>query len=180
MIWRCGPTLAVLIILLGPYLPAGYGEEEADLKTAFVYRVCHFVTWPASAKGDPDAPFVIGVIGSPEFSARLERFVAGKRIDGRRIEVRGFDRFSRLGDAHVVFVPEEFRRWTERIVSRYEDKPALTIGEYEDFALRGGAVSIYVKHDTLVLDLNHGVAARRGLSFSPKLLAVADAVIGKP
>lgn len=169
-----------MLVLFGPYLGTGYADEEADSKAAFVYRICHFVTWPESVEGGADAPFTIALVGGSEFGARLEKFVAGKLIDGRRIEVRRFDRLSQLGEAQVVFVSEEYRRWTERIVSRYGEKPVLTIGECEDFALRGGAVSLYVKDGKQVLDLNHGVAARRGLSFSPKLLAIADTVMGKP
>ena len=174
----CKACAALLVALLAHALaaPALRGQDAEDVTAAMVHRLCQFVTWPAA---EAQTPFRIGLIGSDAIEPRLAEIVSEKSLGGRAIEVRYFRRLSDLEAVDVLFVSRKYRRWTERILNVYRDKPTLTIGDYEDFAERGGIVTLRFIDGRLVFDLNHGAATRAGLSLSPKLLAIANHVLGR-
>ena len=164
-------TVSVVV----PGVAADPAPEE--VKAAFAFRLCQFVSWPP---GEQTSPFVIGVVGERDAVEPLETVTRGKQIGGRPIEIRRFSRLSALEPADAVFVSEKYRRWTNRVLAFYQDSATLTIGEYSDFPERGGVAGLYWKDGQLALELNHEAAVLAGLSLSPKLLAVAERVVGKP
>lgn len=173
-------AFAIAATLAFASLPARAQELPAvspdELKAAFVYRLCYFATWPPQPA---DKPFVIGVVGHSPVEDRLRELTAGKLFNGRAIEILRFDSLYSLGDADAVFVAVEYRRWTERLIARYRERETLLIGEYEDFAVRGGAVAMHFSDGRLALIVNPQAAERDGLSLDAKLMAVAEKVILK-
>lgn len=171
----CG-ALSLAVLALSLPQSQSYGQDAEDLKASLLYRLCQFVNWPPAPENEP---FVIALVGPTEIEERLRAITADKRIDGRPIEIRRFHRLNQMDMADVVFVSEGYRRWTERVVNYYREKPTLTIGEYGDFAERGGIVALHFPGNRLALEINHQAAKASGVSLSPQLLAVAARVMGE-
>ncbi|HEX5633635.1 MAG TPA: YfiR family protein, partial [Gemmatimonadales bacterium] len=71
--------LAVWIVALAAAAAAHSQEApETTVKAAFLYKFAGYVEWPDAAFGGPASPLVIGVIGSDEVAAELERLLPGR------------------------------------------------------------------------------------------------------
>lgn len=175
---------AIRIALLGLLLFGAtgfrlHGDPElrvspGELQAAFILRLAHFVEWPPLPEEDP---FVIILLGNSSTEAALRRQASGKSIGGHPIEVRRVDDVELVEDASLVFVGEDFRRWTDTITHLYEQRPVLTVGENQNFIRRGGVISLFFEEDHIRLAINQGASQRAGLSLDPQLLAVAAEVI---
>src|SRR5204863_1677495 len=74
--------------------------EEAlpayKIKSGFLYNFAKFIKWPSKKFTAPDAPLIIGLIGSNPFGAYLTE-LEGKPIGNHRIQV---EIYTSANDAH--------------------------------------------------------------------------------
>lgn len=148
---------------------------ESEVKAAFVFMLTRFVNWP-EAVGDGE-PFVVGMIGRGLFDGRIPVAFANKSVNGRPVIVREWDSIGEVGPADIVVISADYRRWTEQILRRVGGSPVLTIGDYPDFAARGGVIAFKLQNNRVALVVNRGAARAANLELSAKLLAVAVEVI---
>lgn len=156
----------------------GAATRESSIKAAFVYKFAGFVEWPPAALRAGD-PLAIGVIGADAVASDLEQIVAGRTLEGRTVTVRRM----REGDAaqppHVLFVGAT-RDSRLREIAAAVAGPVLVVTEQENGLRLGGVLNFVLEEGRVRFAASLPAAEARGLKLSARLLAVAQAVVGRP
>jgi hypothetical protein len=150
-------------------------SPEYVIKAAYLYNFAMFVEWPSDAFPTADSPLSIGVVGDDPFGGALERTVADKRINKRRIVV---DRVQSVQDArrcHIVFISLDDPRMSE-FSTRLSGQSVLLVGESEGVLRQGATIGFTVRDNKVGYDINLGAAKRARLTVSSKLLNLARVV----
>lgn len=142
---------------------------DVAVKAAFLPRFARYVTWPASAMPKGGDPFFLCVVGGDPFGAILDDAARSQLIDGRRIVVRRMDSGSSADGCQIAFV--DGAKATQ-VLASLAGKPVLTVTDASNegsrgiihFTLSGGRVRFFI---------DQASAARRGISISSRLLALA-------
>jgi hypothetical protein len=149
---------------------------EYEVKAAFLYNFARFVEWPPDTFHDPDAPFVIAVLGRDPFGSVLDETVAGKTVLGRRIEVRRASRPEEVGDAQIVFVSASERASLPSILKALDRPGRLIVGEMDGFAEHGGTINFTMQGRKVRFQINPTQAEQARLKMSSQLLKLATLV----
>jgi hypothetical protein len=151
---------------------------EYLIKAAYLYNFALFVGWPADAFATPDAPLVIGIVGSDPFDQALDRTVQNKRINGRLIVVRRLHWGNDLRQCHILFITASEAAKGAEMPAGLEGLPILVVGESSDFARRGGMINFTVDNNKIRFEVNVDAAKKSRLNVSARLLDVAKRVVG--
>jgi len=162
-----------------PKAEAAVGDERlAELAVAYIYNFTRFIEWPRAPAG---RPFVIGVIGDPAMEQALRVLEAdGKRVAGRRIEVRGYGRPDAIGSCEMLFVGAGAGAQLDAIVRKTAGKPTVLIGDTPGYVGRGAAIELFRKPDIfrkterLRFRIDPEALQGRGLVVSAQLYDVAE------
>lgn len=157
---------------------AAWGESAADAleyqkKAAFISSFTRFVEWPARKFTQPDTPFVIGVFGLDAISAHLQEAVQNRQIKGRSVIVRQIVDKEDLHGCHVLFVSRSERDRLPPLFAELRRESVLTIGECDNFLLRGGMINFVVTNGATRFQINTAATERERLAISSKLLQIA-------
>lgn len=141
---------------------------EYKLKAAFLYNFTKLVTWPTNAFTNSAAPLVVGVLGHDPFGNDLDKILAGRSVNGRRLQAARFETVEQVANCQVLFISESERRKLNLILEQLQGKPILTVSD-----LKGGEpwmmITLVKVNDTLDLRINLEAATRSGLQFSSRL-----------
>jgi hypothetical protein len=150
--------------------------NEYDVRAAIILNLAKFVVWPSARTADPHAPFVVGLLGYDEQSAALERFLAGRSVDGRQVTVRRIAHGDRVDDCFMVYVAPAERKHYEESEPELTRAGVLTVSDDERFVYNGGIVGLPVTGDHVEIQVNLQHAALSGLTISSRLLQLATVV----
>lgn len=175
---RC-VAIVLALLTLGPWgaTPApAQVSREYDLKAVFLYNLATFVEWPATAFMTPDAPFVIGVLGSDPFGSVLDGVVADEYVGKHPITVRRFRRGDDVTGCHLLFISNSESRRLPELLRSLGRLPLLTVSDRPAFLEEGGMVRFATRADRLQLFVNVQATRAAELVVSSKLLEVAEVV----
>lgn len=147
---------------------------EDDIKAAFLFSFTKFIEWPARA-GD-DAVLKVGVLGRDSFAATLEQTVRGKTVNGKPLVVKRLTKPQEAAGCHVVFIGGGDRTRFRPILDALPVAGVLTVGEAEQFAVRGGVINFVKDANRVRFEINVDAAGRAGLRISSRLLQLARVV----
>jgi hypothetical protein len=156
----------------GAGTPAGYGEYL--IKAAFLYNFAKFTEWPGTADAYEGAPLEVCVLGRDPFGAALES-IAGKRIKERIVTTRRVSRLDQARRCQVLFISASETHRLGTILARLGTAPILTVTD--EPAGRGpsrGIISFQTIAEKVRFEIDTEHAAAAGLSFSSKLLSLAE------
>jgi hypothetical protein len=163
-------------LLALPSFTSAQVDREVQVKAAFVYKFGDFVEWPAGAFDGANDAFVIGVVGADAMAAELERVVAGRTVQERKVVVRRLRRGEALGRLHVLFVGEsESARLTD-MAAAARSQPVLVVSESDNATERGSMINFVSVDGKVRFDVALPSAERGRLKISARLLAVARKV----
>jgi len=165
---RAGLVAAILgltLALAGEPSPA----KEYAVKAAFLYNFTKFIEWPPESLGAPQRPFVIGVFGRDSFD-ELERVVRGRKVNGRRIEVKILHTAADVVGSHLVFVSGTAGQEVMAACRRHR---VLAVGESKEFLEEGGAIAFVFKEAKLRFAINIQATKHAGLKVSAHLQKLA-------
>jgi hypothetical protein len=165
-----------LLSATGLHLSAQTVSKEYQIKAAFLYNFSQFVEWPAGAFPNTQAPLVIGVIGDDPFGSYLDDIVRGEKVNNHPLVVQRFHRIDEITKCHVLFVSRSEAKQIEQILSTLRGRNILTVGDFEDFAQRGGMIRFITANNKIRFRINVGVARAAKLTISSKLLRAAEIV----
>ena len=172
--WR--GTMGYLLLaglLLGQALPAAApaSVQEQALKAAFI---CHFLAltrWP-----EPKPALVIGVYGDSslgdELAAALPKTVGALSITVLRLQPKGQD----WTGIQALYIPRVYQAEVPGILQRLGNAPVLTIGDSFKFMENGGLIGFVQEGSRLRFEVNQGMAGKKGLLLSAKMLELAKTV----
>jgi hypothetical protein len=150
--------------------------SEYQVKAVFVFNFSHFVDWPAQSFTAPNEPFVIGVLGSDPFGARLDEAVRGEHVTEHPLIVRRFRSIDEIEDCQILFIDRSEVGQLGRIVAALNHRSILTVSEIDQAAQRGVIIQFATEDNHIRLKINLDAAHAAGLSISSKLLRLADIV----
>jgi hypothetical protein len=160
--------------------PCAWSQDEQTvqypLKLAFIYNMTKFVEWPPKAFSSATAAVVICIVGHDPFPADAERELRSRMTGGRPIDIRKITTRDNPGVCHVIFISDTEQKNAAGILTGAENTSALTIGEDEGFAERGGVVNLAIQNANIRFEINTGAAERKHLVISSRLLALAKIV----
>ena len=146
------------------------GEQEANLKAAFIYSFTRYIDWGAY---DDNYTFVIGVLGedSPVLPP-LHEIAKSKTINNKRIEIRIINKISELKDCKIVFISKECP-FSLHAVLDHIPKGVLTISESDGYASLGTDFNFVIVNQRLKFEANLKAIASSGLKAGSQLLKLA-------
>jgi hypothetical protein len=162
-----------LAALLPIALLATGAASEAELKSAFVFRIARFVDWPE----EHTAPGVlrVAVLGDDPLTHTVEAMIDGETVHQSRIEVRRTGTPEEATPCDILVV-SGYPAPVEEILAAMGDAPVLTIGDAPDFARRGGSIGLVRDGSRIALEINRGALDARRLRVSSQLLRLATIV----
>ena len=166
-------ALSVAMAGLSAAAPGTPRSPDYVIKAAYLYNFAMFVEWPRDAFASPDAPLVIGVVGSDPFGGALDKVVEGKRIDKRRLQVVRIQSMQEARLCHLLFFSAEDRLRLPEFVARLGDASILFVGEWDDTLREGGTIAFGRLDNKVSYDINLPAANRARLKVSSKLLHIA-------
>ena len=165
--------LALCATVLAPSRAAAQASETA-VKAAFLPRFARYVKWPPNARPGGSQPFVLCVVGGDPFGSVLDNAAASQLIDGHRIVVRRLASAAGAQACHIAFVGARGAQ-SGQLLAALERMPILTITDTRTGSQRG-MIHFAVVSGRVRFFINEAEAARRGLSISSRLLALAVGV----
>ena len=150
--------------------------DAVQVKGAFLYKFAHFVNWPEGTFADSAESIVIGILGKDPFGSFLDRAVAGRRAQKRPLRVRRFAKTEDLETCHILFVSSSQEDELEEIITYLRDRSILTVGDFEGFARRGGAIEFEQRGSHIELLVNLDAVSHVRLALSSRLLRLVNLV----
>lgn len=181
--------MALLKDMLRPLLAAGLiffagarGLNAADAPTenqvqaVFLFNFSRFVEWPAQAFAAPTDPFVIGIVGSDPFGARLDEAVRNEQINGHPLTVRRFRSAAEIENCQILFIDRSEIGRLGQVLNALDHRNTLTVSQADGAAQRGVMIQFATENSRIRLRINVDAARAAGLTISSKLLRPADIV----
>jgi hypothetical protein len=174
--------LTVGWVMLGPQQSRAHAaaSREYQIKAACLLNFAQFVEWPAAAFAKPDSPIIIGVLGDDPFGDALESTFHDESIHGRPLVVRRSRELDDLKSCHLLFISKSEKSRLSEILSGSIDTAAVTVGEIDEFAQRGGIINFYIDNAKIRFEVNPDAAQRKGLKIGSQLLKRARIVGSDP
>jgi YfiR/HmsC-like len=170
-------VVGVLFLVHSSPAPAqSEGNNEYQVKLAFLYNFAQFVEWPADTFRDEGAPLAICVAGNNPFQGEIEKSLSGRTVAGHPVEVRRLNPDEDPNDCQMIFVRATEKKVVPRLLASSKGSSTLTVGEATGFAERGGIINFTREEDKLRFEVNLDAAAQTRLRISSKLLALARIV----
>jgi hypothetical protein len=168
---------AVTALLATTPAPSPQAVSEYKVKAAFLFNFARFVEWPE--RDDDRDSVTIGVVGLDPFGESLDQVVRGKTVGTKRIAIRRFAGIEELEPCNIVFISQSESSRLDEILKALEGTATLTVGDDDEFALRGGIIRFFTQESKIRFEINLEAAEHEGLQLSSKLLQVARTVAGK-
>ena len=144
------------------------------MKAAFLYHFATFVQWPQTSPGGQ--PFSVAVLGDDDVAAELEKFLPGREIQGRPMQVRRLNSLDDLADDAVLFIGDEENSRLSELISRIEDRSMLVVTDAPGALKDGSMINFQVIDDRVRFEISLLAAQRAGLELSSRLLSAAMSV----
>lgn len=147
--------------------------SEQQVKSAIVYNIARYVTWPVAVHGD-NTLFTIGIFGQ---GVSAWGTLPGKMLSGRKIVVRRITDIDDLVNCQIVYIDSSEKKNLPRILTVLKEIPVLTISEIEGFSHSGGMIALRVINNRIKFDVNLKSTRASGLDISSNLLRLASEVV---
>jgi hypothetical protein len=162
--------LALILMLGGMRVSAQQGLFES----LYILKMTALVRHPVERTG---GEYVIGVVGSPDISAQLDRLLTGKKVGEQAIKVRLFDEIAGLTSCHIIFLPDQYSKKLMRVLDAVRGKPVLIITKGVGMAREGSHISILASGEKK-FEINKKAAESVGLRLHDDLLRLSTLVEG--
>jgi hypothetical protein len=153
---------------------------EPEVKAAFLYNFAKFVEWPRTKLHPEDEQLFLCIVGADPFDGEIEATVHNKTVQGKRLAVERLQLGDDLRHCHMLFVGRTDSLQPTLLLDEVRDAHVLTVGDSEDFALRGGMINFRMQDRKVRFEINAAAAQEADLRISSQLLKLAIRLIGAP
>ena len=175
MLFRWSLAAALLGATLLAPTPAAAQASETAVKAAFLPRFARYVTWPPNARPNGGQPYILCVIGADPFGSALDQAARSQSVDGHRIVVRRLSSAAGAQACHIAFVAGGRTEPAGQLLAALSRMPVLTVTDARNSSQRG-MVHFSIVSGRVRFFIDEADAARRGLTISSRLLALAVGV----
>ena len=176
--WLGRVCLALLLGLAWPVLAAAPSKPDPaglNLEAKFTIELASYIRYPKMK--DPATPFVLAVVGESPFSDELEVYAKGQTIQGRRIQIRYYQRVPEGQPCDLLFICRSEWPRADSILAWCKGKGILTVAEGEQLAYKGVMVNLFVEANRLRLGLNLRALEGEGFNLGANVLQVARVLV---
>jgi hypothetical protein len=152
---------------------------EHQVKAAFIYNFAKYVEWPEAKDDSTDGRLFVCVVGNDPVGAELKAAVHDKTAKGKRLVVEHVEVGNDLRHCHMLFVGRDGFD-PAAVLDEVRDVPVLTVGDSDDFALRGGMINFRMQETKVRFEINAAAAEKARVRISSQLLKLAIRLIGTP
>ncbi len=143
--------------------------HEYELKSATLFKICNYVTWP---DGRPDSStFDIVVVGTPEEIAQFT-FPSDKLLNNKAIRLIGLDDYQLIADCQVVFICHSKMDEVSQILEFIQDKSILTFSDDEALFEQGVMINFYIDENRVKFELNPEAISRSNIQLHSQLYSI--------
>ena len=157
---------------------AGQAVAEPSLKAAFLLNFTKFTEWPDDVLA-PSAPLVLCVADS-DVAAALDGLVAGRSVNQHALALRRVKLEDAMRTCALLYTSKLDDRRTAQLVSALAGASVLTVGEAQDFAVRGGMIGLFVDDGRMRFAVNRDAVQKTRIRLSAQLLTLAKIVKDAP
>jgi hypothetical protein len=175
-------TFQLVFLIFGSTLTyaqqTGANEVENKIKATYLYKFISYVEWPAFAFLEPNAPFVIGIIGSEGIAASLKSLITveGQMMNNHPIEVAMLKPEAPHTKVQILFISKHENAELKNILSATQTQPILTVTESEKGLNEGSIINFITDDNRVRFNVSVAQAERSGLKISARLLGVAKKI----
>jgi hypothetical protein len=155
---------------------AAQSATEYQVKAAYLFNFLKFVEWPQDSPADPQAKWVIGIVGDSPVGTELSKLTEGRNVLGRELQVKKFQATDNLRGCNILFVSESERKHVPAILNALRGSSVMTVADMDKFIESGGMVELGMEDARVRVTIDVGATDRAHLKVSSKLLALARAV----
>jgi hypothetical protein len=153
-------------------------DLEQRVKAAYLYKFAGYVEWPGDAFPQPESPFTIAIADDERVAKALEEIVAGRKVEGRNVQVRRVQSGDEPADAHILFLGKPGARAPSQAIAKPKPRPMLVVSQSADAIAQGSVINFALSEGKVRFEVSLDAAEKRGLKLSSRLLAVAQQVHG--
>jgi len=149
----CGWLMLIVLLLTAQVGAKEQVRSDWGVRATLLMTLAYLTKWPPEILPQPNSPLIIGVLGQDAESAQLLRALQEKiarpeqkvkllkQLFNRDIQVRACANTAEAERCHIVYVSFTEKDDWPQILRSLQDKTLITIGETEEFARLGGAMS---------------------------------------
>jgi len=150
-------------------------RDTYRVKAGFLLNFARLTEWPAAAQPAAGEPIVLGVMADETTAQVIGARLANARVGSRHpVALRSVASAADVVGCHIVFVASDGD--DAAILEAASGGAALSVGESEGFAERGGVINFFSEGEKLRFEINPRAADRAGLKISSRLLRLARLV----
>ena len=168
-----------LLLIAVPCWAAVAAPSEYQVKAVFLFNFAQFVEWPPQAFPDPQAPFVIGILGKGPFGPQLDAVVRGETIGNRPLVIERYRNIGELHNCNILFIGRSEMGDLRHILEALKGRSILTVTDAEDGDPRGVMIQLVTRSNRIRLRIDVAAARAGNLVISSKLLRPAEIVGGE-
>ncbi len=147
------------------------------IKSAYVYNITKFVTWPLNAFNFSVSPFILGIFGNKSIGSPLVQVLRQKKIKDRDWKLDFYRIPQEIRNCHMVFVTDVSTAQAELLISSLKQKHVLTVGDnIPDFCESGGLINIIGTVPELGFEINLNAFKLAKLEISPELIELSTII----
>ena len=146
--------------------------HEYKVKAGFLYNFTQFVEWPDTAFKAPEAPFIVGILGTDPFGTYIDSILAGGKVLGHALVVQRYHTLKEIENCQILFI--NLSHADTANFADIQKQPILTVSDAEDFMKSGGIIRFFTENNKTRLQINPSAAKLAKLNISSKLLQLAD------
>ena len=152
-------------------------SREYKVKIAYLYNFTKFVSWPDDIlTPKDDTPLNICIFGKSPFGQSIDLLV-NKTVQGHSVNVKNIDVIKEGQNCHVIYITKSKEKDVDNILRNIADKNILTVSDIDEFAAKGGCISLSVLKGKIKFNVNLRATDGSDLKVSAKLLELAKVVI---
>jgi len=169
--------LCLIIMAVSPVVAiADAPASEYAVKTAMVYKITKFVSWPDTAFDLDDSPLNICVAKGGSF-AKPMKSLQGRKVGGHAIEIVTFKDVTAVEQpCQVLVISRRESKQADQLLLAVAMKPVLTIGDSDGFAEQGGIIGLELDQSRISFAINVDASQQVGLGINAQLLQLAKIV----
>jgi hypothetical protein len=171
-----GLILWLVLLFLPRELGAAEGFSVYQVQAAYLCNFTKHIEWPPDAFASGEAPIAIGVLGDDPFGGLLDRAVAGRSSQGRKLVVRRARDLNPLLNCQVIFISRSERGQLPAILAALRNRPILTVCNDDAVFEQGVMVKFLLVNETVRFEVKLGPAKRAGIKLGSDILGAAKRV----
>lgn len=142
-------------------------QSSHKLQALYIYSFAKYVSWEQDS-----IRFTVGVFGKSDIIQELEKGARQRKISGKSVEVKQFNKLEAIERCHILYLPAEYSKSLPGLLAAIEGKPILVVTE-DDLARKGAGIGFFIENNRLRFKLNIEVLKDLGLKVNKGLLDLA-------